>query len=107
MLLTYGQGEYFEGQKRWTGRIVLSEHKLYLTGPQGDMAATYIPLEKIVKVKNTRSGIAILVRPSILERYQIVLKGDPNALSELVQELVTRRALKKRWLTREWEDRSL
>ena len=106
MLLTYGRGEYWEGPKHLEGRIVLSEHKLYLTGPQGDMASTYIPLEKIVRIKEARSGVTMWIRPSILERYQIVLKGDRRALSELVQELVTRRALQKKWLSREWEDRS-
>ena len=47
----YGQGVYIEGQKRFEGEIVLSEHKLFLKDAQKqDIAPTFIPLEKIEKV---------------------------------------------------------
>ncbi len=107
MLLTYGQGEYFEQDKHFSGRIILSEHKLYLTDSQGELSATFIPLEKIAGVKITRSGVEIFVRPSILERYQVLLKGDRRTLTDLAKEIAERRGMKKKFLTREWNDPAL
>jgi len=102
MEFSYGQGVYVEGKKRLEGRIILSEHKLYLRGPEGDLAQTYIPLEKIEKVKKNLQGLEIQVRPSLTFRYTTILKGENKHLLELIKDIVQRRGLKKKFLKNEW-----
>ncbi|MCA9405824.1 MAG: hypothetical protein KC684_04760 [Candidatus Omnitrophica bacterium] len=103
MEIVYGQGEYQEGSKHFSGRIVLSEHKLFLKDEQGqDLPQTYIPLEKIEKIKQKANVCEVYVRPAITVRYQAVLKGEKSFIDSLVKELVQRRRLKKQFLRREW-----
>lgn len=102
MEFSYGQGIYIEGSKRFDGEIILSEHKLYLRDKNGDIAQTYIPLEKIEKVRKTRQGVEIYVRPTLYFRYTALLKGEKKYLNELVRDLVNRRGLKKQFLKNEW-----
>jgi len=102
MEFSYGHGAYFEGDKRLEGQIILSEHKLYLKSSDGDLAQTYIPLEKIERVRKTRQGVEVHARPSIYSRYMAVLTGERKHLSELVKDLVQRRGLKKQFLKNEW-----
>ena len=84
MLFSYGEGEYIEGIRHFKGEIVLSEHKLYLRSKNGDFAQTYIPLERIERIKSTFTGVMIFVRFSILECYKMILKGQRKLLSDLV-----------------------
>jgi len=102
MEFSYGQGVYDEEGKKFEGQIILSEHKLYLKGADGDLAQTYIPLEKIERLRKMRQGVEIYVRPSISSRYVASLKGENKYLSELIRDLVQRRGLKKRFLRNEW-----
>ena len=103
MVFSYGQGEYCEGPKRVKGQIVLSEHKLYLRGPEGDIAPTYVPLEKIEKVRKTRQGVEVYVRPSLVERYTALFRGERKHLASLLKDLVARRGLRKRgFWANEW-----
>lgn len=102
MEFSYGQGTYIEGEKNIDGTIALGEHKLYLKGAQGDLAQTYIPLEKIEKLRKTKLGVEVYVRPSLYFRYMVLLKGEKKYLSELVRDLVKRRGLKKQFLKNEW-----
>ncbi len=103
MLFSYGDGVYIEGEKNLKGEIILGEHKLYLKGPQGDLAATYIPLEKIVKIQKKVGGFAVFVRTTLTVSYTAVLKGGKH-INSLLKDLVQRRGLKKRFLRREWVD---
>ena len=102
MEFSYGQGIYIEENKRIEGQIILSEHKLYLKSPEGDLAQTYIPLEKIERIKKTWEGLEVYARPSISFRYTVLLKGEKKYLKELVRDLVQRRGLKKQFLRNEW-----
>ena len=106
MLFSYGEGEYIEGSRHLKGEIVLSEHKLYLRSKNGDFTQTYIPLERIERIKSTFAGVIVFVRPSILEYYHVLLKGQRKLLSDLVKDLVQYRGLKKRVFVREWFDDS-
>lgn len=102
MEFTYGPGAYIEGTKNLEGRILLGEHKLYLRGAEGDLAQTFIPLEKIEGLRRTSQGLEVHVRPSLAYRYTALIKGKGRELSDLTKELVQRRGLKKKFLKREW-----
>ena len=105
MLFSYGDGIYKEGEKSLRGEIILSEHKLYLKGPQGDLATTYIPLEKIVKIKKIYGGLSIFVRTALTVSYNAELRGGKH-INSLLKDLVQRRGLIKRFLRPEWVDSS-
>ena len=102
MEFSYGQGIYVEGNKRLEGQIILSEHKLYLKDKNGDLAQTYIPLEKIERIRNVRQGMEVYVRPTLYFRFAALIKGEKKYLSELTKDLVQRRGLKKQFLKKEW-----
>jgi len=102
MEFSYGQGSYIEGDKNLQGQIILGEHKLYLKDANGDLAQTYIPIEKIERIRKTRSGVEVHTRPSLYYRYMAVLTGERKHLSNLVKDIVKRRGLKKQFLRNEW-----
>jgi len=102
MLFSYGQGTFIEGEKRFQGQIILGEHKLYLKDASGDLAQTYVPLEKIERIRKIKSGIEVHVRPSTYFRYMALLHGEKKHLSSLVRDIVQRRGLKKQFLKNEW-----
>ncbi len=102
MEFSYGQGTYIEGEKKLEGQIILGDHKLYLKDANGDLAQTYVPLEKIERIRKTRAGVEVHVRPSTSFRYIAVLNGEKKLLSGLVRDIAKRRGLKKRFLKNEW-----
>ena len=102
MEFSYGPGIYIEEDKKINGQIILSDHKLYLKGPEGDLAQTYIPLEKIERIRHTREGLLVHVRPSLSYRFVARLTGEKKFISELTRDLVRRRGLKKQFLKNEW-----
>jgi hypothetical protein len=102
MEFSYGQGTYIEGEKRIEGQIILSEHKLYLKDKSGDLAQTYIPLEKIERIRQARQGIEIHVRPTLYFRFVALIKGEKKYILELIKDIVQRRGLKKQFLKNEW-----
>jgi len=102
MDVSYGNGRFQEGDKKHEGQIILSEHKLFLKKPEGDIAQTYIPLEKIEKLKKTIQGLTLQVRPSLAYRYHVVLSGEKKNIEALVKDLVGRRGFKKLFLKNEW-----
>ena len=102
MEFSYDTGIYIEGDKRIEGQVILSEHKLYLKNSKGELAQTYIPLEKIDRIRKIKLGVEVHVRPSTYFRYMALLKGERKHLSNLVQDIVQRRGLKKQFLKNEW-----
>ena len=102
MEFSYGQGRYMEGARDYKGEMSLSEHKLYLRDSGGDITQTYIPLDKIERLRKTRKGIEVHIRPSVSFRYVAHLTGDKKHLSELAHDIVQRRGLKKQFLRSEW-----
>jgi len=106
MLFSYGNGEYVEQGKVSRGEIVLGDHKLYLRSGQGDITRTYIPLEKIERVKRNFQGLEVHVRPSVMASYVALIRGDRRNIKSLIQDLAKRRGLVKRFWKREWYDNS-
>ena len=102
MEFSYGQGIYIEGEKRLEGQIILGEHKLYLKDSNGDLAQTYVPLEKIERIQKTKLHVEVHVRPSTYYRYVALFKGEKKHLSSLVHDIVQRRGLKKQFLKKVW-----
>ena len=102
MEFSYGQGNYIEGEKRLQGQIILGEHKLYLRNADGDLAQSYVPLEKIERIRKTKSGVEVHVRPSTYFRYIALFNGEKKLLSDLVRDIAKRRGLKKQFLKNEW-----
>ncbi len=104
MLFSYGNGEYCERGKSFRGEIVLGEHKLYLRRDQDDLAQTYVPLEKIERIRMTWSGLEVQVRPSVAASYAAVIKGSRARINDLARDLARERKLVKRFLKKEWVD---
>ena len=102
MEFSYGQGSFTEGEKNLEGQIILSEHKLYLKDANGDLAQTYIPLEKIERIRRTSLGVEVYVRPSTYYRYRTLFKGEKKHLIDLVRDIAQRRGFKKKFLRNEW-----
>lgn len=107
MEITYGHGEFLSEQTKVAGRIILGEHKLFIRNGAEDLAATFIPLEKIERLKLKSSTITLTVRPAIMSKYQVTLSADANNIKELAHELVQRRGLKKRFMQKEWFDQTV
>lgn len=98
MDITYGTGQYLDGKTKYEGQIILGEHKLFLRSAAGDdIPQTFIPLEKVSRIKKSRDGVELDFRISILERFSVLFKGDKNNLLELAQEIAARRGLRKRF----------
>jgi len=102
--LSFGSGDYWEGSQKYGGDVVLSGYKLYLKDGQHDLAKTFIPLEKVVRMKKKGSRIVFDVRPSLMERYTCGINLGRQAASLLIDEILDRRQLKKRLLRAEWVD---
>jgi len=102
MEITYGEGTYIDETKNIKGNIILSEHKLFLKGPSGDLTQTYIPLEKIERVQRLRGAATFQIRPTISFRYVATIKGEREGIAKLVAEIVQRRGLRKKFLKSEW-----
>jgi len=102
----YGAGEYKRGQSAYQGQIVLSAHKLYLRDAEGDIADTFIPLEKIYRVRQGfGGGVARFdVRPSPFMQFEAVIKGDSQNIRALIRHVVSRRHLTRKGWRREWID---
>ena len=106
MLITYGQGEFIESSQRFKGRIMMNDNRLYLEDGEGDIAATYIPLEKIIKVRRTMGGLDLRIRASMVREYRALIKGSFRSLNDLTRDLVNKRNLRKKFLWPEWFDES-
>ena len=102
MDVTYGQAVFVEGSKRIKGRVILSEHKLFLKGPGGDFTETYIPLEKICLLRAAAGSLHIEAQLTIHLKVSSVLQGNKKSMLELAREIAARRGLKKKFLKNEW-----
>ncbi len=98
----YGEGWYIEGDRKISGKIILGETKLYLKNIQGDLPQSFIALEKIVSLKKVKEGILINIRLSLNNSYQAAIIANRSNLRYLLEELVKRLGLKKKFLQSEW-----
>ena len=71
MEFTYGEGNFSQGSSEYKGQIILSEHKLYIKGPSGEYPQTYVPLEKIVRIKKWSNSAVISVDVSMATKYMV------------------------------------
>ncbi len=102
MEIVYGQGKYLDGASDFEGDIVLSEYKLFLRGAAGDWAQTFIPLEKIKKVRLVGDSMEISVCLSQVSRYTVKIKGENKNIKALAKELAVRRGFKKSFVWNVW-----
>lgn len=102
MDILYGDGWYLEGARKISGKIILGKNKIFLRNPQGDLPQTNILLESISCLEHKKDSILISVRLSMVNRYQVLLRGNPENITELTRELVKRLKLKKRFLSSMW-----
>ncbi len=103
-VFAYGPGRFRQGKSCFTGTVVMSEHRMYLRDAVGDMAQTYIPLEKIYRVRSSWKGLRLFVMPSAVSIYTVVIEAPRRVLGPLLQDLVRVRVLKRRWFGWEWAD---
>lgn len=103
---SYGEGQYARGPHHYTGQIVFSGHKLYLKNTHGEIAETFVPLEKIYRVKAGFWGktVWLYVRPSQFMQFEAMLTGDPHQIHSLIRDLVNHRQLRRKGWLREWVD---
>ena len=104
MEFSYGNGEYIEGEKKFAGKIILSEHKLFLKDQSGDIPQTYIPLEKIERLRAVKGGMEVHIRPSLYFQFTALIRGERKLVADLIKDLVKARGLKKQFLRSEWVD---
>ncbi len=102
MQVTYGSGTYAGNNQQFSGTIILGEHKVFLKNQLEELAPTFVPLEKIERVRLKGNQMILTVRPAIMSRFDAVFQGDPRSIRELTLEIVNRRGLKKKWLVQEW-----
>jgi len=103
--MDYGEGYYIEGTRRIKGRIIIDESRLYLSGVY-DYPNTYIPLEKIEKLRYVRSGLEIKVKLSAANIVRAVISLPAKDIRQLTEDLVKRLHLKKKFLKREWSGKA-
>lgn len=103
---SYGDGEYKRGRSFYKGQIVLSEHKLYLKDADGEIADTFIPLEKIYRIQIGFLGntLWIYVRLSQFIQFEAKIKGVSKNIRPLLRDLVERRQLQRKGWHQEWVD---
>lgn len=102
MNVTYGQGAFVRDHLRLEGTIILSEHKILIVSDGEELSATFIPLEKIEKIRLSGARMQVDVRPAIMSRFRAFYEGNKKNIVDLTHEIVRRRGLKKRFLQNEW-----
>lgn len=102
MQFSYGEGEYLKDKERYTGRIVLSQHKVHVRDASGDVASSFVPLEKITAVRLSGNSVQLDVRPSLYFQYVACFRGEKKHMKELAGDIAQRRGMKKKFLKNEW-----
>ena len=101
---SYGRGGYVRAGRLYKGEIVLSAHKLYLKDDHGEIASTFIPLEKIYKMRVVWGGLIIYARPSNFMQFQAKVTGSPQKIWTLACDLGRQRHLRKKFFGLLWDD---
>jgi|GEM_PF-5063901 len=104
LCFSYGRGVYRRGGHVYKGEILLGPHKLYLKDGQGEMSATFVPLEKIYKVQCFWGGVVLFVQPSTFMKFEARLTGEVRKMWALACDVGRVRCLKKKWWGWQWED---
>ena len=98
--MEFGEGIFVYRERKFKGKILL-DTKLYICGEK-EYVETYIPLEKIERVKLRKNRIEIDVTPSIVSAYTVVIYSDKKNLKKLAHFLAEKLGLKKKILKSEW-----
>lgn len=104
MSFTYGPGQFIHGDVHAEGEIILSEYKLYLRKDGKELASTYIPLDKMVRMKRDGKVLSVFVKLSVSFNYWAQFIGETSKIKELVKDLAEYRGFKKKFLRDEWEE---
>lgn len=97
LCFSYGQASFCrDGNACHQGQVILSAHKLYLKGDKGDIPDTFIPLEKIYRIRILLGTLTVYVRPSTFMQFTAQFKGSIRHMRLLKKDLVDRRQLRKR-----------
>ncbi|MCK4519201.1 MAG: hypothetical protein KAU12_03670 [Candidatus Omnitrophica bacterium] len=101
MIKEYGRGYYRENHRRYAGVVCVDGSRLYIEGEKST-AGTYVPLEKIVKVRAVSGGVEITARLAATNVLRVIISLPSRALRVLIKDIVGTLHLKKRFLRREW-----
>ncbi len=104
LTFAYGEMEYRRGRRIYHGQVILTGHKLYVKGHEGEIAETFIPLEKIYKIKIFWNVLRVYVRPSSVMEFHVKIIGPAQSLRSLVSDLVDHRQMQRRLFGLEWID---
>lgn len=104
LCFSYGEGVYARDGRQYKGQVVLTPHKLYLKDETGEIAPTFVPLEKIYKIKVFWGRMTIYARPSNFMHFNAQLKGSSKMIRSLMKDLVEHRQLQKKRFGLEWID---
>lgn len=104
MCFSYGNAVYTREKKSYKGEVILKPHKLYLKDQQGEIAATFVPLEKVYKVTFFLGKMTVFVQPSNFLKFEAHIQGKISMIFSLVRDLAKQRGLRKRFFGLEWHD---
>lgn len=104
LCFSYGEGVYRREGQQYKGEIVLSAHKLYLKDGNGEISPTFVPLEKIYRIKFFFGKLILYVRPSNFMQFTAQLNGSVKNICALKRDLIDQRQLKKKFFGFEWVD---
>lgn len=102
MEIEFANGRYIEGNRELEGTVVLSADKLFLRTAQGEMPLTFIPLEKIIRLRLKPKSLWLEVRPTIVTGYRASIVAPQESLSRLTKILIERLHFRKVFLKKEW-----
>lgn len=101
MLKKYQEVIFIEGGRRYKGNIIIDDYKIYLKG-HTSYVDTYIPQDKITLIKKIKQGMFIQVKPTSISRRDIIIKGRKEIINNVINQLINRLNLKKKFLRSVW-----
>ncbi len=102
--INFGKGEFEGFNIHCSGEIILSEHKLFLKDGGNDLTQTYVPLEKIYRIKRNGDKVEFFIQLTVTNKSKGCFKGSRKRIKGLINELVLRRGFKKAFLRNEWSE---
>ena len=82
MQFSYSDGQFIEGDFSVSGQIILSENKLFLKDSYGDITRTYLPLDKIDRLKRQGASMWVSIKASMSFQYNVQIKGEKKSIIE-------------------------
>lgn len=105
LCFSYGKATFQREGHVYQGTAVLTPCKLYLKTDGGnDISATFVPLEKVYRIRAAWNTMELDVRPSNFMHFKARLKMSRKDMISLLKDLVNQRGLTKKFLGLEWHD---